>query len=91
MFLTASAAERARCWHKQLISKGIQSSIDSLRADIEARDQRDQSRPVAPLKPAVDALQLDNSALGIDESVDVVQGWWQQRNPLDRGHPGASD
>ena len=85
VFLTASAAERAERRYKQLISKGIQASIADLRADIEARDARDQSRVASPLKPAEDALRLDNSALGIDESVDVVQGWWQQRNPLDQG------
>ena len=84
VFLTASAAERAVRRHKQLISKGIQANIADLRADIEARDARDQSRVTAPLKPAEDALRLDNSSLGIDESVDVVQQWWQQRNPLDR-------
>jgi 3-phosphoshikimate 1-carboxyvinyltransferase len=85
VFLTASAAERAVRRHKQLISKGIQSSIADLRADIEARDARDQSRVTAPLKPAEDALRLDNSQLGIDQSVDTVQQWWQQRNPLDQG------
>jgi 3-phosphoshikimate 1-carboxyvinyltransferase len=89
VFLTASAAERAARRHKQLISKGIQANIADLRADIEARDARDQSRVASPLKPAEDALRLDNSALGIDESVDVVQGWWQQRNPLDQ--PTASN
>jgi 3-phosphoshikimate 1-carboxyvinyltransferase len=46
VFLTASAAERAARRHKQLISKGIQASIADLRADIEARDARDQSRAV---------------------------------------------
>ncbi len=85
VFLTASPAERAVRRHKQLISKGIQASIETLRADIEARDVRDQSRATAPLKPADDALRLDNSLLAIDESVDVVQGWWRQRNPLDQG------
>ena len=85
VFLTASLDSRADRRHKQLISKGIQASIADLRADIEARDTRDQSRVASPLKPAEDALRLDNSLLGIDESVDVVQGWWQQRNPLDRG------
>jgi 3-phosphoshikimate 1-carboxyvinyltransferase len=44
VFLTASAAERAERRHKQLISKGIPASIADLRADIEARDARDQSR-----------------------------------------------
>ncbi len=84
VFLTASAAERAERRHKQLISKGIQANIADLRADIEARDARDQSRVAAPLKPADDALRLDNSGLGIDQTVDVLLGWWQQRNPLDR-------
>ncbi|MDP3086061.1 MAG: bifunctional 3-phosphoshikimate 1-carboxyvinyltransferase/cytidylate kinase [Rubrivivax sp.] len=79
VFLTASAAERASRRHKQLISKGIPSNIDSLRADIEARDQRDRSRAVAPLLAAEDALLLDNSQLSIEDSVTQVLDWWRQR------------
>jgi 3-phosphoshikimate 1-carboxyvinyltransferase len=82
VFLTADAAQRAARRHKQLISKGIQANIDDLRAELEARDARDKSRSIAPLKPAEDALLLDNSALSIEESVDVVLGWWQQRRPF---------
>jgi 3-phosphoshikimate 1-carboxyvinyltransferase len=82
VFVVASAAVRAERRHKQLISKGIPSNIDSLRADLEARDARDQSRPVSPLKPAEDAMVLDNSALTVDECVAVVLGWWQQRRPF---------
>ena len=55
VYLTASAAQRAERRHKQLISKGIPATIDSLRQDLEARDARDSSRPVAPLKPAADS------------------------------------
>jgi 3-phosphoshikimate 1-carboxyvinyltransferase len=84
VFLTASAAQRAERRLKQLISKGIQASIADLRADLEARDARDKNRSIAPLRPAEDALSLDNSALSIDESVDMVLGWWQQRRPFDR-------
>jgi 3-phosphoshikimate 1-carboxyvinyltransferase len=83
VFLTASAAQRAERRHKQLISKGIQANIEDLRADLEARDARDRSRSLAPLKPAEDALSLDNSALTIDQSVDVVLGWWRQRRPFE--------
>jgi 3-phosphoshikimate 1-carboxyvinyltransferase len=82
VFLTASAAQRASRRHKQLISKGIQANIHDLRTDLEVRDARDKSRSIAPLKPAADALSLDNSALSIDQSVDVVLGWWQQRRPF---------
>ncbi|WCM91538.1 bifunctional 3-phosphoshikimate 1-carboxyvinyltransferase/cytidylate kinase [Acidovorax sp. NCPPB 2350] len=82
VYLTASAACRAERRHKQLISKGISASIDDLRADLEARDARDSSRAVAPLKPAQDALVLDNSALTVEEAVEQVLAWWQQRQPF---------
>jgi 3-phosphoshikimate 1-carboxyvinyltransferase len=82
VFLTASAATRAERRHKQLISKGISSNIDILRADLEARDARDQSRTVAPLKPAEDAVLLDNSALSVEASMNAVLEAWQQRRPF---------
>jgi 3-phosphoshikimate 1-carboxyvinyltransferase len=81
VFLTASAATRADRRLKQLISKGIPTSIADLRADLEARDARDRSRSVAPLKPAGDAVLLDNSALTVDQSVAAVLQAWQQRRP----------
>jgi len=82
VFLTASAAMRAERRYKQLISKGISANIDGLRADLEARDARDSSRSTAPLKAAQDALLLDNSQLGIEESVQQVLNWWTQRTPF---------
>ncbi len=82
VFLTASAAQRAERRHKQLISKGISTTLDSLRADLEARDARDSSRSVAPLKPAQDALSLDNSSLSIEASVDQVLNWWHAKQPF---------
>ena len=84
VFLTAGAAERAVRRHRQLIAKGISANIDSLRADLEARDQRDIGRAASPLKPAEGALMLDNSALSIEESVAWVLEAWQQRRPFDR-------
>ena len=82
VFLTASAAMRAERRHKQLISKGISAKIADLRADLEARDARDIQRAVSPLKPAQDALQLDNSSLTIEQSADRVLQWWSERNPF---------
>ncbi|MBU1350586.1 MAG: bifunctional 3-phosphoshikimate 1-carboxyvinyltransferase/cytidylate kinase [Gammaproteobacteria bacterium] len=82
VYLTASAACRAERRYKQLISKGFSASIEDLRADLEARDARDSTRSVAPLKPAQDALVLDNSALTIDEAVEQVLAWWQERQPF---------
>ena len=82
VFLTASPAMRAERRHKQLISKGISANLADLRADLEARDKRDRNRKIAPLKPAQDALSLDNSGLGIEQSVDQVLAWWAQRGPF---------
>ena len=89
VYLTASAAQRAERRHKQLISKGIPATIDVLRADLEARDARDSFRAVAPLKPAEDALLLDNSSHTIEESVALVLRWWDERQPFGSGRPAA--
>lgn len=82
VFLTASAERRAERRYKQLISKGISATLPSLRADLEARDARDSSRAVAPLKPAEDARLLDNSDLTVEKSVDLVLDWWQGKQPF---------
>ena len=83
VFVIASAAVRAERRHKQLISKGISSNIDDLRADLEARDARDQNRSVSPLKPAEEAKVLDNSALTVDDCVKAVLDWWSLQRPFD--------
>ena len=77
VFLTATAEQRAQRRHKQLISKGIAANIADLLDDLSVRDLRDISRTHAPLKPAEDALKLDNSDLDIEASVQVVMNWWQ--------------
>jgi 3-phosphoshikimate 1-carboxyvinyltransferase len=82
VFLTASAATRAERRYKQLISKGFSANITDLREALEARDLRDRTRTTAPLAPAEDALLLDNSALSVETSVDVVLEAWEQRRPF---------
>jgi 3-phosphoshikimate 1-carboxyvinyltransferase len=84
VYLTATAAERAERRYNQLVSKGISATISSLRADLEARDLRDSSRAVSPLKPAQDALLLDNSHQTIEESVAQVLSWWESKQRVPR-------
>ena len=83
IYLTATAATRAERRHLQLISKSISTNIETLRANLEARDARDQTRSVSPLKPAVDATLLDNSALTVEDSMDAVLEAWRMRRPFD--------
>ncbi|MBT0570770.1 bifunctional 3-phosphoshikimate 1-carboxyvinyltransferase/cytidylate kinase [Curvibacter sp. CHRR-16] len=82
VFLTANAAKRAERRFAQLRNRGVDATLDSLRADLEARDARDQNRVVAPLKPAQDALPLDNSELTIEKTVATVLAWWQDKQPF---------
>jgi 3-phosphoshikimate 1-carboxyvinyltransferase len=84
VFLTASAEKRADRRHKQLISKGIAATLDSLLADLKARDLRDTLRENAPLKPAEDAFQLDNSEQTIEQSVQQALTWWESLRPFKR-------
>lgn len=72
IFLTASAAERAKRRYKQLNDKGIDVSLSALLEDIAERDQRDATRKVAPLRPAPDAMMLDTTSMGIDDVVAQV-------------------
>ncbi|GLQ52053.1 (d)CMP kinase [Dyella flava] len=72
VFLTASAAERAKRRYKQLKEKGLSVTLASLRSEIEARDARDASRAVAPLKPADDAVLVDTTGMGIEDVVAKV-------------------
>ena len=82
IYLTASALHRAERRHKQLISKGMATTIAAIQQDLEARDARDTSRQAAPLKPAENALLLDNSDLTIEKSLDQVIDWWQGTRPF---------
>jgi CMP/dCMP kinase len=72
VFLTASAAERAKRRYKQLKEKGLSVTLATLQSEIEARDARDASRAVAPLKPAADALLVDTTGMGIEDVVAKV-------------------
>lgn len=72
VFLTASAEERAQRRYKQLKQKGLNVTLAALLREIVARDTRDASRPVAPLKPADDAVVIDTTGTPIDEVVARV-------------------
>jgi len=67
IYLTASAEARAERRYKQLIGKENGVSLHDLFLSIQARDERDMNRLVAPLKPAEDAVVIDSTELGIDE------------------------
>lgn len=72
IFLTASAEIRAQRRYKQLKDKGESVNLTRLFREIKARDLRDQSRSIAPLRPAEDAVIIDSSHMSIEEVFSKV-------------------
>ena len=80
IFLTATAEERARRRVMQLKERGLEANFNKVLADILDRDERDTSRATAPLKPAVDAVEIDTTAMTINEVVDYILSLAKERN-----------
>lgn len=72
IFLTASVEARAQRRYKQLIDKGIAANMRDLLADLQARDERDTNRAIAPLVAAEGAITLDTSNMTADAAVEEV-------------------
>lgn len=60
-FLSADLDARAMRRYQELIQKGVATDLDEVRAQLQARDRRDQERALAPLKPATDAIVIDST------------------------------
>ena len=69
LFVTASAEVRAERRMKELLARRINVHYEEVLADIRARDERDSTRAVAPLKQAPDALLLDTSELTVEQAI----------------------
>ncbi len=82
VYLTASAEERALRRYKQLKEKGLTANLAGLSQEILDRDRRDSTRPVAPLRPAPDAVILDSTGMPIDAVVERVLAVARSRVPV---------
>jgi cytidylate kinase len=79
VFLTASVEARAQRRYKQLIGKGFSANMEDLLADLQARDDRDTHRAIAPLVPAEGAHILDTSDMTADQAVEEVLKWYAHK------------
>lgn len=69
LYVTAAAEVRAQRRIRELLERGLPAHYEDVLLDIRARDQRDSTRSVAPLRQADDADLLDTSELGVDQAV----------------------
>ena len=73
-YLTAETSERARRRQAELQAGGCGENLEQIQMAIEERDKSDESRAVGPLRPARDAIVVDNTDLSIEEVVRGLLG-----------------
>jgi cytidylate kinase len=79
VFLTAAVETRAERRYKQLMEKGMYGKMTDVVEELRRRDERDSTRPVAPLKHYPDALFLDTTGLSVDQAVEKILQWWREK------------
>ncbi len=79
IFLRASVEERAKRRHDENLKKGYSSDLEQLKQQIAKRDKLDSEREVAPLKKAEDAIELDTTALSIQQVVKKIEDYIEER------------
>ncbi|NDV01972.1 (d)CMP kinase [Pseudoroseicyclus tamaricis] len=81
LFVTASPEVRAERRWKELTGSGADTTLDAVLADVHERDRRDAERATSPMIAAEDALQLDTSAMSIDEALAAAAAHVEARLP----------
>ncbi len=69
LFITASATVRAERRYREMKSRGVNVEFETILAHIQARDARDAGRTTAPLRPAVDAIEIDTSNMSVQQAI----------------------
>lgn len=72
IFMIASVQKRAERRYKENVEKGIMTPVAVLAEEIEARDHKDSTRAVSPLRKAADAVEIDSSNMTIDQEVAEI-------------------
>lgn len=79
IYLVASNEVRAERRFKELIEKGQDVKKEDILKELEERDYRDTHRENSPLRKASDAIEVDNSSLTIDETVDKIYNLFKEK------------
>jgi cytidylate kinase len=81
VWLTADPEERARRRSAEYQAAGVQTTVDSEQGALARRDALDAGRATSPALPAADAIELDSTALSVEELRERVLAELQQRSP----------
>lgn len=75
LFLTASPEKRAQRRFKELLDKGEKVTFEEVLANVTGRDKIDSTRKISPLKKAEDAIEIDNSDLGLEDQFNKIYNY----------------
>jgi cytidylate kinase len=79
IFMTADVAIRIQRRFQELFEKNPNITIEEVKANLEMRDYIDSNREVSPLRKAMDAIELDNSNLTMNEQLDIALKWANEK------------
>lgn len=75
LFMTASPETRANRRYKELLDRGEKVTFNEVLRNVRKRDYIDSNREVSPLKKADDAIEFDNSNVGLEEQFERVHNY----------------
>ena len=75
IFMTASPETRANRRYKELLERGEEVTFDEVLKNVQERDYIDSNREVSPLRKANDAIEFDNSDMGLDEQFERIYNY----------------
>ncbi len=81
IFMIADLKVRAERRQRELADRGIHVDLAQIASEIEERDSHNANRDLAPMIPAEDAIQLDTSAMSIDQQIDFIVSQVEKLNP----------
>ena len=79
IYLVASPEERAKRRLKEYEEKGVEADYESVLASIKERDYIDSTRKESPLKKAEDAHEIDSSVMSIEEVVEAISKYIDEK------------
>lgn len=79
LFMTADVDIRTERRLNEILAKGQKSNLDEVKANLQQRDHLDQTREISPLKQAIDAIIIDNSAINQEEQLELVMQLIEER------------
>ncbi|MGY3439024.1 MULTISPECIES: (d)CMP kinase [unclassified Marinovum] len=85
LYVTASAEVRAERRFLELSGKGVETTFDTVLADVRTRDERDMGRAEAPLRPAEDAVQIDTTTMSIEDAFAAALKVVRDRQGIGQG------